>query len=284
MAAHLTRELSPPNCMKIRLLSFACLAVTAGTSSAAYIFTGANFSISEDFNGMGTGNVVNFLSATPGVQSAVPGTGFVAAKLSGTGTTATSLAADAGTGTAGTVYNYGTTAAADRALGLLASAGVIASVGFELQNAVGSGQVITSLTISFTQENWRSSTSVQNVHTAGYGTSDTGVVASSFISTATGISPAAGLNLTGPAPVTTNGALDGNLLANQASRTVTITGLTIDPGESFFIRWQDVNDAGSDAGLALDSLSITITSVPEPSTMLMLAAAGVAVLQRRRRR
>jgi len=57
------------------------------------------------------------------------------------------------------------------------------------------------------------------------------------------------------------------------------------PGDSLFIRWNDVNDAGNDAGVAIDNLTMTATVVPEPScvALLGLGIAAVALLSRKTR-
>ena len=51
---------------------------------------------------------------------------------------------------------------------------------------------------------------------------------------------------------------------NTVAVSATISGLTWAPGDSLFIRWNDFNDAGNDAGVAIDNLSM-IATVPEPS-------------------
>ena len=48
-------------------------------------------------------------------------------------------------------------------------------------------------------------------------------------------------------------ALDGNLPANQVTKNGTLSGLNWLNGQSLYIRWQDVNDTGNDAGLAVDN-------------------------------
>jgi hypothetical protein len=51
--------------------------------------------------------------------------------------------------------------------------------------------------------------------------------------------------------------LDGNAVANQVAFTDVVIPLQLAPGETGFVRWSDVNDAGNDAGLAIDDLSMT---------------------------
>jgi MYXO-CTERM domain-containing protein len=81
-------------------------------------------------------------------------------------------------------------------------------------------------------------------------------------------------------------ALDGNAAANRISGiggTYTPTS-QIANGASFYLRWADPDDGGSDNAVAIDSLSILFSLVPEPSTWLAgaLALGAIGFMQRRR--
>ncbi len=258
--------------------SLTTLAFATSVSQGAYTFSGS--SITENFNGLPTTTIASVFSNTVGTQAAISGTGFVGTKLSGSGTAATGLTVDAGGGTSGAIYSYGTGTATDRALGTLASGTNVMGFGFELINSTPT-LTITDITISFTQENWRNSTSAVNTTAASY---TTGAAASTtFLTEATGFTAASALSLVGPAAVTTQTALDGNAVGNQAARTLTVSGLSILPGQSFYLRWLDANDAGNDAGLAMDNLSLSFVTVPEPNVAALLGGLGVLGLLRRRR-
>ncbi len=90
------------------------------------------------------------------------------------------------------------------------------ATGFALRNGVA-GTVITSITLSFTQENWRLPTVANNTMTAAWGTSATAGVTTSNFLTAAGLTAVPQGNMTG---AVTSGMQqqDGNLSANQASR------------------------------------------------------------------
>ncbi|MEO5913164.1 MAG: PEP-CTERM sorting domain-containing protein [Luteolibacter sp.] len=269
--------------MKIKvpyIMAASVLAVITPAAHAAYTFSG--LSITENFNTMPTSTVAGVFSATNGVQAAISGTGFVGTKLSGTNTTtAIALTADNGSGNSGGLYSYGAATVAERAVGATASGTNIMGFGFEVVN--GGSDTITEITISLTQENWRTSTTTVNTFASSYAVGAAG--STSFLSAATGFTAASALSLVGPAVVASNGLIDGNLAINQVARSLTISGLTILAGESFYLRWQDVNDAGNDAALAVDDLSLTFVTaaVPEPQAAALLGVVGLLGIFRRRR-
>lgn len=267
----------------MRQFAIAAAVLSAATASmGAYTFTGSP--IVENFDGLPNSNPTGLTtSATAGIQVAVTGSGFDAAKIAGSGSTNTSMFADNGTRASGAIYFFGNASGSmpssvnsETALGSIASGTNTMAFGFQLIN--GTAFPIDSVTIRFTQENWRSSTSTQNVLEASYSTAST---ATTYLTDA-GFIDLNGLDLIGPAPVASNGALDGNDPANQVARLETISGLFIAPGDSLFVRWVDFNDVGNDAGLAIDNLNIVATLVvPEPASLGLIAAAGLVALRRR---
>jgi hypothetical protein len=158
--------------------------------------------------------------------------------------------------TSGSAYNYGVTDATDRALGLLASGSNTLAMGALITN--NTSGALTSISLSMTAEFWRSSTLNQNTLTFGYGKIAGTITNANFLSaTGAGVLPLTALNIVGPAAVSSNGALDGNVLANQVQFNNVSLPIALAPGETVFIRWQDLNDGGNDAGLAIDALTIT---------------------------
>lgn len=105
--------------------------------------------------------------------------------------------------------------------------------GFALLNSAP-GTTITSITISFNQENWRTPTSASN------------------------------------------NVLDGNLVANQVAKTFTFSSLNLAFNDRLFVRWQDVDNSGNDAGMGMDDMSLTFVTVPEAPAGALGAAACVA--------
>ena len=240
--------------------------VTSGISYISLTSTNAN-SYVQNFNSLGTTTIAGVISATTGVQTSLGAAansalnGWYAAKIAGTGSSASGIVANDGSANSGAVYNYGSANTAggqnlDRSLGALSSASVIPGFGSLIKN--DTTNTLTGLSITFTAKFWRSSTSVTNTLTFGYGRIDgTNATEANFLTATNGVSALPALNVVGPAPVLTNGPLNGNDLTNQRSFAGITVPVSLAPGQSGFIRWQDANDGGSDAGLAIDDFIIT---------------------------
>lgn len=221
---------------KIYLLA-ACLA--AGFSIAQVSFTTVGMAVTQNFDGMAT---------------TLPA-GWSAYRDSGSGTLGQDLApvVDNGSSNSGAVYSVGDTGAADRALGSIASGSTVPAFGAQFTN--NTGAAITSINVSFTEEQWRtgSNATVDEVVVFTYSTNATGL----NDAVATWMPMTAG-NLTEILTTATdNAAVNGNLTANQLSKNFTINGLNLNNGSSIWIKWTDANDFGSDCLLAVDNLSLT---------------------------
>lgn len=271
-----------------RPLSGSRVALVAGLFAVSFTAAQASVSLTslnyaENFDSLPTTSVSGAFSLTAGVQAAVPGTtGWDGVKVSGTGSTNMNFSADNGSANAGALYSYGATGVTERALGSIASGSNVPAFGVEIVNNTGNS--LASVSISYVGEFWRSSTSTQNVLSFGYGVSGGAASSSNYLTAASDMNAVAGLNLVGPAPVATNGLLDGNAAANQASVAATITfAAPLAPGQSLFLRWQDFNDLGNDAALAVDNFSLTATATPEPATLSLLVLSVVGMFMRRQR-
>lgn len=257
--------------------SFAAFVATSLLASAGAMasvsYTGGS-TVDQNFNGLPSSAT---LSATTGAQITLAGIGWEVAKIAGTGTTATPYFVDAGTTNSGGVYSYGlTTTAADRALGALASGSNTVAFGVEIVN--NSGAALSAFTISFLREEYRTATSTQNILAFAYGLSGGGATSANYLSATSGLIATTAGDITGTAPVTTNGAAYTNL----GTGTVTITGINVPVGGSIFLRWQDNNDLGNDAGLAINNFTFSATQVPTPGAMGLMGLGGLLVARRRR--
>lgn len=174
------------------------------------------------------------------------------AQRSGTGST---IVAGDGSSNTGALYSFGTGTNSDRALGSIGS-GTPKNFawGLLLQNT--SSQTITNITVSYTMEQWRDANSTSQTLSFYYKTS-----ASAFSDlepnsngTWTAVS---GLNASSPKNTGGGVALNGNLAANQVSKSnIALTGLSLAQGSYIMIKWDDPDHAGSDHGLSIDDLTI----------------------------
>ena len=148
---------------------------------------------------------------------------------------------------------------------------LISSFGALFVNNTGS--TLNSITITFTGEQWRRAPNA-NTLSFQYSVGATSIANGTFTNFSA-------LNFTGP-QIGSATALNGNLAANQVMVTATITGLNWTAGSQLAIRWNDTNDPGADAGLAIDNFSLAI---PEPATVMAgLAALGLLACAFRARR
>jgi hypothetical protein len=201
-------------------------------------------------SGTGTPYTQDFNTlASAGTSSTLPpGWAFLE-----TGTAENTLyTAGTGSGTIGDTYSFGSTASAERAFGGLQSGTLIPTLGAVVQNNTGS--TITSLTISYTGEQWRLG-ALGRVDRLDfqYSTDATSLATGTWIDVNA-------LDFTAPVTGPTVGALDGNAAANRTLITFTITGLSIADTATFWIRWNDLNATGSDDGLAVDDFSLAVAS------------------------
>lgn len=210
-------------------------------------------SYSQDFNTLpssGTGTWASGTSYFPGWY------------LDRTVTSTTSILTGTGTSNAGGLYSFGPANNSDRALGAISSG--TSSVGefawgLLIQN--NTGLTITALHVSFTGEQWRSSSSSAPQQTTTFW------YAVNSDAAAFNISPKSDVNWTslkeldfsGPIFKTAPGPLDGNLAANRKFLTATIP-VTIPTQQYVMLRWKDLNDLFDDHGLAIDDFSMTWTT------------------------
>ena len=155
-----------------------------------------------------------------------------------------------------------------RALGSLTDFS-LNSLYYGLQVTNGGSDVLTEFTISFYQVQWYGGNdAVNDTKPFAYSTDATSLTTGTWNSFTT-------LNLTG----FSNG--DGGIAPIVVFRSATITGLSIEQGESVWLRWYD-GDAidGGDAGAGVTDLSVI--AVPEPGVSVLAGfSLGFFLLSRR---
>lgn len=207
------------------------------------------------------------------------------------GTAASTYRGDNGGSNTGYFYSYGTTGASDRALGSIGSSsssgywGTVSSgtvagyIALAVKN--NTGAALDSFQLQFDGEQWRdggNNPAVAQAMTVQYGFGDAFNTVASWTSLSA-------LTFSSPTFTTTGKALNGNATANRvAGLSAQVQTPAWSQGSTLWVRWAEVNDNGSDHGLAIDNVQLSVTAVPEPgSYALMLAGlAGIGALLRRR--
>lgn len=184
-------------------------------------------------------------------------TGWYASKANGD---ATNYLTDTGTSTAGGLRSYGVSgvhSSSDRALGSIGASSINYAYGIRFTNNTGLTQ--SNVLISYTGEQWRSgasATSPQSL-TFSYQLSPSPIT-NTYTGTWIVFSP---LTFISPNLSGSTNALDGNTATNRISFTnVTLSGVSVLPGQELMIRWFDIDDSGFDDGMAIDDFSISFSS------------------------
>jgi hypothetical protein len=279
--------------MKRSISLLAVLTVIGATVATAQINYGGG-TYTENFdtilNADGTGTIMTGVGVI-GAQNVIPTlTAWRSARVAGTGTGTFALFADWGGSGTGRLYSYGTTAGSpiyyERALGAVASAATMVGFGTWFINT--SVDTYQNIAFSFDREVWRNqSAAADQSLTFAYGllSGGGGITTANFL-TSGGMTAYAALDATSPAALggVTSAGRDGNATPYKALVSATISGINWAPGDALFIRWNDFDDGGTDAGIAIDNLSM-VAAVPEPhfGVLLGLGFAAVAYLRRKNR-
>jgi autotransporter-associated beta strand protein len=228
-------------------------------------------------NGLYEQNFTSMGTATP--------LAWKAFKVAGTNATAIGAFVNLtqGTGSSGTgaVYSFGLEGNPDRALGVVASGGFIGGFGVTLRNDTGVVLSGENIKLGFTAEQWRSSTAA-TLESLEFewkiGGDINGTVAGVFERASWARVPAFDIVETDTSSPATSGALNGNLPANRTEVLPALISAIGEwmPGEVLHLRWIDVDNAGTDAGLAIDDVSIEFVDVPPVPVFAYWDANGAA--------
>ncbi|PWU12570.1 MAG: hypothetical protein C5B50_21250 [Verrucomicrobia bacterium] len=176
-----------------------------------------------------------------------------------------SYSASDGIFNAGSLYSFGSFLSPERALGSIASDN-FGNVAYGLCFTNDFSASVSNFNITYTGEQWRNGGggSVTNVLTFWYQVSLSVITnpEPDVVSNWTQVT-----NLSFASPVNSGGGpggspLDGNQAGNRhIFSSVLIPGLVVPPGRHIFFRWRDLNDSGTDMGMALDDLLISFSAL-----------------------
>lgn len=229
--------LNSPQMKKFYTLSIILLtSLSFGQTTISLI--GVNVPYSEDFSGMGA-TQTDFIPGWTAINVA-------------NGATLTMAATD-GSASSGNVYNVGSTGTEERAFGTIADGSTVPALGAVFTNNTGS--TVSKIAVQTRMEQWRESDNA--------GVNET--VAFSYSLDATSLDTGTWITVTALdlkeklTAVTTNAAVNGNLLANYTNLANIITGLNWANGTNLWIKWTDTNDAGNNGLYAIDNFTISVS-------------------------
>jgi len=158
------------------------------------------------------------------------------------------IAANAGTASTGDTYSYGTGTNTERSLGMLGSSTLSSQFGVSFRNSTG--QTLTSITVRYMGEVWRTGTANrQDKIDVQYSTNATSLGTGTWIDVNE-------LDFLAPV-ITTTGAKNGNQTANRRVVQFSVNGLSILPNTVFYFKWKEFDATGAEDGLAIDDLTIS---------------------------
>jgi hypothetical protein len=209
------------------------------------------------------------------------------------GTPIATYAAGNGSSTTGSFYSFGATGSSERALGGVGSGGAYfgspatgAIAGWIAVNFINaSGGTFDGFNVLWNGEQWRNggnSTPQTMAFEYGFG--------ASFGAVSSWTAPGGGFDFTSVVNTATAAAVDGNVAGLAAGLGGPVSNLTWNDGESLWLRWAEINDAGNDHGLAIDDFSFAATapaSVADGGTtfaLLGMTLVGLSAVGRRLKR
>lgn len=244
-----------------RVILLGLLAVAATGPAAALNLTLPGVPAVEDFNTLGTA-AGSTLPA--GWEFGESGSGANTAYGAGNGSSST-----------GNTYSFGATGVAERALGAVRTSSLSSVFGTVITNATA--VTLTELAIEYFGEQWRlGATGRVDRLDFAYSLDATSIATGNWLEFDA-------LDFTGPVTSGTTGALDGNLPENRTLISQSLTGLSLAPGASLWIRWSDFDASGSDDGLAIDDFSVrgvagVVSTVPDSLPNGVIAALVAALI------
>lgn len=194
-----------------------------------------------------TGKGPHALSPSPFLLSGLAGWEFM--HKSGSGNNAV-FAIGAGTSTSAGVYSVGANGNTERGLGMLAAGSGVYAFGILLTNQTGSS--LNTISGSFIAEQWRKGGSGnKNTWMGKYATGLMNSIDQPNLLAHTS------MNFSSIQFTTGAGSLNGNSPENQTTIQFSIKGIDWKNGEQLLLRWDDVDETGSDDLVALDNFSFS---------------------------
>lgn len=199
----------------------------------------------------------------------------------------TDYEASNGASDAGHFYSFGATGDSDRALGALGNGSFGGGNSYNFNMAIGwialgvtnlTGTTLSRFSIHYDGEQWRDASVDPQTMVFEYG------FGNSFESVASWTTPLADeFHFVSPVNNGAGAAVNGNTAGLQSNRGGTVDSLSWDIDQTLWLRWIELNDAGTDHALAIDNVTFSasagISAVPEPAAFLFgVSASGLVIV------
>jgi endonuclease/exonuclease/phosphatase family metal-dependent hydrolase len=191
----------------------------------------------------------------------------------------TSYGTGTGSVSTGSLYSFGSSSSAERALGSVAS-GTPGNFAYGVCFTNDTGFARTNFAISYTGEQWRAANTTAQKLLFHYQVGS--MLTNADAPGAQNWTAISALDFVSP---NTNAiqALVGNAATNQAVFTnIVLAGVLVPAGQELLLRWFDGDDVGSDDGLAIDNLTVNFgdavtntTTVPDTNFAFSLLTYNV---------
>ena len=186
----------------------------------------------------------------------------------------TSVTIESGTGssTAGNSYSFGSSSSSERAMGYLGS-GSQDYYNCALRLVNNTGAAIQSFSVSYTGEQWRSGGGSGNNNNKLEFYYRVGSSGSTSLPTRSlsGWTAESNLDFSPPTSTSNGTSLNGNNSSNRSAKSHSFN-VSVAQGSEIYFLWHGGNGSGTDAGLAIDDLSITPSASIVPVEFLHLNA------------
>jgi hypothetical protein len=227
------------------------------TTSNDVGLTSIGVAVTQNFDGLAISGIAN---------TALP-TGWLFTESGNGARDNEQYAADNGASATGDTYSLGATGDTDRAFGGLQSGTLVPTIGARIKN--NTGTTIVALQIAYTGETWRVGAADR------IDRMDFQISADATSLTTGNWSDVDELDYGNPAQAA---SITGGTILYSASISHTITGLSIAPGETVYIRWNDLDASSSDNAMGIDDFSITPLDVVDPAPEIALFADSVLLV------
>ncbi len=188
--------------------------------------------------------------------------------------TADQYRAGVGDSNTGDIYSFGSANSTERAFGSVGS-GTPPDFFTALAVTNDTGSPLASFTVAYDGEQWRlGGNTTQRPETvfAYYRVGGTALDGSGTWT------PVPSLNFTSPntsATTTTGAALDGNAAGNRVANINATISIPVQPGQTIWVLWVDLDDVGADHGMALDNVTFTATTATAGAPVISSSTTAV---------